>query len=126
MTRSGGGTPSGANPLPLPIAKHDGVFVASSPPGSDEARRGRDTQYDEKAKDPRDPDERRPQRRGPDDDGGAHALRVGDDGKDDDGDAGDGGPARGGGCVANLRPGPGARGGHGASRSPGLQGDYGS
>ena len=109
----------------LPIAEHDGVSVASS--WSDEARRGRNTPYGERARDPRDPDGRHPQRRGPDDDCGARAPRIGNDGGDDDGDGDGGGPARGGGRVACLRPGPGARDDGGASGSPSpMQGDRGS
>ena len=120
----------GSRPAPaLPIAEHDGVSaVASSPPGATRHIRGATPgTYDERARDPRDPDERRPQRRGLDNDGGTHAPRDGDDGEDGEGDAGDGGPGtRGGGRVANLRPGLGARGGHGASGGPGFQGSHGS
>ena len=56
-----------------------------------------------------DGDGERPREREPGDDDGNRAPLRGGSLDDHDNDGGDGGPARGGGRVANLRPGPEAR-----------------
>ena len=89
------------------IVEHDEVSVASSPPGDDEAHQRRDAQADERTRDPRSPDGRRPQRRDMDNDGDTRAPRGDGDGDGDDDDDDDGNGARRGAEAASQPSGQG-------------------
>ena len=117
----------GGRPAPGSLdGEFDQVSVASSSPpeSAGEEPLGRDHGYRERAGGPRGGDDGRPRGRDPDVGDGSHALLDdGDRGGGDD-DDGDGGPARGGGRVTTLRPGPMARGDRQEPEGQGPHGEH--
>ena len=117
-----GGTPAPGS-LDQGLEQVSVAFSAPSESAGEEPP-GFDDECRERARGPRSGNGGRPRGRDPGDIDGSRAPPDGGDRGGDDGGDGDGGPARGGGRVTTLRPGPMARGDHQEPEGQGPHGEH--